>query len=112
MAVPDYTLLETARARALERSGTTDTAPCDELLELTSGLTPGGVTVYRPYYVAARLLRQRRQNLRAGEGATFRRMTAEASDLERLQRQVDEALETTVPAAFALVAFGVQWGPA
>ena len=112
MPVPDYTSLDTARTRALERSGSTDAILCDELLEITSGTTPAGITVYRPYYVAARLLRQRRQNLRAGDGAEFRRMTAEASDLENLQRQVDETQETTVPSAFALVGFGVQWGPA
>ncbi len=61
--------------------------------------------------MAARVLRQRRQLLVSGEGAVFRRMTAEAAELEAFQAALDEQLALQVPEVFKARRILVLWGP-
>lgn len=98
MPAPDFKVLPQAIARATERSGVTDAALIEEQLHLTAGKTPEGETMYRPYWVAAELLDQRRQQIMAAEGATFRDVQLTIDALRRSQWGIDGQFKLTVPA--------------
>lgn len=75
----------------------------DALLQVTAGTavdpdTGEGVTVYRPYYVAAKLLATRRTQLTEAEGVGFVDPLKVAEEYLRLQAALDSAFGLSVPA--------------
>lgn len=103
-----YAVFSVALNRARERAAaeSSDDAFLTELLEMSAGkrLTDGGKE-YRPFYVAARYLRQSRrdQSISAAEdGVKFTNQVAPIADLLELQAALDQAL--SVPTAFLAIA--------
>jgi hypothetical protein len=64
---------------------------------------PSGATIYRPYYVAARLLQQNRtdQALESADGAKFTGMTIPIESFMTEQRALDASLNLEIPPGFA-----------
>lgn len=92
----DYTSLSEANALALELTGL-DGAPTDldALLEDSAAThTADGVTVHRPYYVAAQVLDRQANTsrLRQARGATFDPPAVRIRALRRQQAAFDEAM--------------------
>lgn len=102
MAYPDYSDLTVALTRAKERSGSADDVLVTEILELTAGVDPLDVKVYRPFWAAAELLGSQRSVLEEGEGAKFREYSVAIERLEQLQMAIDTRLELTVPEQFTI----------
>lgn len=102
MATPDYSDLTLALLRAKERSGSDDDVLVTEILELTAGVDPLDVKVYRPFWAAAELLGSQRSVLEEGEGAKFREYSVAIERLEQLQMAIDTRLELTVPEQFTI----------
>ena len=83
----------------------TGLAPTDLALNLgvSAGTDPSGTTVYRPYYVAARLLSTRKTQLLSGEGASFADPFEVAQQLMRQQLAIDRMLNLTIPSGMRAV---------
>lgn len=100
-----YTVLADALARAKERCQGKATAADDawltEILGFSAG-TVGGVTHYRPYYCAAKLLEQKQsvQGLSEAEGVKFTGLTLPIASLLALQQAYDLAFALEIPAGF------------
>lgn len=92
----DYKNLQACVTRAQERSGVSDPDLISELLEDTAGRDLSGNTVYRPYWVAAVLLDQKRRDVKTAEGATFRDVESNITAMKRHQWSIDEMLGTIV----------------
>lgn len=94
----------TALATAKERSGVSGVADSviNDLLTMTVGTDGSGVTHYRGYYVAAKLIEQNRgdQTLSAADGAQFTGLAVTIASLLGLQQGYDEANGLIVPDAF------------
>ena len=103
-----YATLAVALDRARERAAAkpSDDVFLTELLEMSAGKRlDNGKKEYRPYYVAARYLRQSRRDQTisaAEEGVKFTNQATPIADLLELQAALDQAL--SVPAAFAAIA--------
>lgn len=99
-----YDTLESALARAKERSGATtaDDAYLTEVLTLSAGKNPADQTIYRPFYAAAKWLEQNRsgQALSEASGVKFTGLATPIASLLLLQASMDQALGLTVPAGF------------
>lgn len=108
MALP-YTNRFTALARALERAAATasDEQYLLELLDMSAAVDAGGAAAcYRPFYAAARWIRQNRndQTLKEADGAKFTGLVDVIEDLLLQQRALDrqsEAAGLTIPEGFA-----------
>jgi hypothetical protein len=99
-----YPVLAAALARAKERSGATaaDDAYLTELLTLSAGTDPAGVTQYRPFLVAALWLEQNqaKQALKKAGDVEFTGLTTPIASLLSLQASLDRSLQLTVPKGF------------
>lgn len=102
-----YTELSAALTRAKERSGATeaDDEYLAELLELSAGTAPDGVTHYRPFVCAARWIEQNAsaQTLLEAEGVKFTGLAKPIESLLQMQAAYDQALQLTVPPGFEVV---------
>lgn len=98
MAV-NYEVLADAKSVVLEKTGLAEPNDLDNLLTISAGQTneDSPTTVYRPYYVAAYLLRTRVFQLEKGEGAEFANPFAVANEYMRLQRDIDNSMNLIVP---------------
>lgn len=110
MDFPDYSNLALALLRAKERSGSADDVLVTEILELTAGVNPLEVKVYRPFWTAAELLGSQRSVLEEGDGAKFREYSVAIQRLEQLQESIDLRLGLEVPEQFTIA--GRAWSPA
>lgn len=103
-----YTDLADALARAKERcqgkATTADDAWLTELLQMSAG-TSEGVTHYRPYLAAARLLEQKQsaQTVAEADGAKFTGLAKPIASLLQLQYAYDLANGLEIPAGFEAV---------
>jgi len=113
MNVSKYLNQTWALIRTKDRAGieTTDTSVNDVILEYlddTAGTRPndvGGVdTIYRPYYVAAKMLEQDgSQALSKAGDVQFTGMATPIASLYALQDSIDKALGTIVPSAMQVM---------
>lgn len=96
----DFTSLTDMRALVVEKTGLTAPSDLDNLLTDSAGQTKDDtpVTTYRPYYVAAYLLRTRVFQLIEGEGAKFLNPLQMAEEFIDLQAALDSKLDLTIPA--------------
>lgn len=95
----DYALykdLAQSKALVTEKTGLTP-SDLDTLLGITAGTDSADAVVYRPYYVAAKLLATRRTQLTQAEGASFVDPMAIAAEYLATQRSIDLALDLEVP---------------
>lgn len=108
MPAPDFTTLATAMETAERASRVAlsedQKAYLQDLLEITAGTNEGGVTVYRPWYGAYRLLTEDHDRLVEGDGARF--LNQEEADvvharLLTFQAAYDEQQGLRVPDAYA-----------
>lgn len=106
MAVIDYTDLTVMNSLVLTITGLTEPTDLDSLLTDSAGKhTSDTVTVYRPYYVAARLLERalNTRRLQSADGAVFDKPITTIRALMRQQAARDEAVlednaDFTIPA--------------
>lgn len=102
-----YTDLAAALTRAKERSGASaaDDLYLTEILTLSAGVDPAGVTQYRPYYCAAKWIEQSRgdQTLTESDGTKFTGLTKIIASLFDLQAAIDKALGLIIPAGFEAI---------
>ena len=113
MAAPDFRKISVALASAKRSAPRASEEKLRELLELTSGtgsfLVEGETkqqAVYRPYYVAARWLRQNFNHIVKSSGVVGAQKVdpAEAiADLIDMQAAEDERLGLVVPAGYRAV---------
>jgi hypothetical protein len=75
-------------------------------LEISAGKNPEQVTVYRPYYVAAKFLEQLRsqQTISEADGAKFTGLALPIASLLSMQAALDTSLGLTVPPGFEAIA--------
>lgn len=95
MAELDYTSLSAMNSLVLEITGLTEPADLDSLLADSAGThTSGATTVYRPYYVAAKVLERalNTKRLQSAEGAVFDRPVVTIRGLMRQQASRDAML--------------------
>ena len=87
------------RALVVEKTGLAAPTDLDNLLTDSAGQTQADtpVTTYRPYYVAAYLLRTRVFQLIEGEGAKFLNPLQMADEYMSLQSALDSKLALTIP---------------
>lgn len=99
MAGPDFTQLNVALATAVRRTAHGNETDLEELLYLSAGTLPDGVTVaYRPYYAAALWIKSHPQWLYEATGdAKFLEPSGAIQELARLQQRVDTSLGLIVP---------------
>ena len=102
-----YLLLNEALARARERCQADPTANTylTELLNMSAG-TVGGMTHYRPFWVAARYLSQNpdiRDLSRAEGEAVFTLAQPRIDDLLKMQLAYDSAYGLSVPSGMAAI---------
>lgn len=95
----DYALYKDLTQSANLVTEKTGLTPSDlnTLLSVSAGTDEGGATVYRPYFVAAKLLSTRRTQLVQAEGATFVDPLSVAAEYLRAQRGIDLSLNLTIP---------------
>jgi len=110
MSAPDYTDIDWSAARAQERSGVAETVLIKEQLYETSGKNADDKVIFRPYWVAADLLDQRRQQVTSGDGASFRDVEKNIDALRGHQWFLDESLGTQVPFALTRAGFRAKRG--
>ncbi|CAA9575889.1 MAG: hypothetical protein AVDCRST_MAG86-2170 [uncultured Truepera sp.] len=113
MARPDFRKLSTALDTAKRAARSQDTAGLTDLLELTAGTgrfdvegVPTDVTVYRPFYAAARWLRQNPKHIveaRGLVGAKYADLEAVVNDLIEMQAPEDARLDLTIPFGYEAV---------
>ncbi|MEM7771968.1 MAG: hypothetical protein AAF327_15840 [Cyanobacteria bacterium P01_A01_bin.37] len=98
-----YLLIADALTRTKERSGATDgdDTLLTELLNQAAG-TVGGVTHYRPFYVAARFIEQNTgvQTLSEAKGVKFTGQWRVIASLMSTQAAYDSANGLTVPTGY------------
>jgi hypothetical protein len=95
MAALDYTDDAVMNSLVLEITGLTEPTDLDSLLEDSAGThTAATVTVYRPYYVAAKLLERalNTKRLQSADGAVFDRPAVTIRGLMRQQAARDKML--------------------
>lgn len=73
----------------------------EETLEVSAGTDAEGTKVFRPYYVAARLLSMRRAQLKQAEGVEFRHPREVAQEYFDYQLAIDRRYELTIPAGMS-----------
>lgn len=101
-----YTVLAASLTRAKERcqgrASDADDVWLTEMLELSAGTDAGGITHYRPYYVAAKFLEQTLadQTVASADGAVFTGLVKPIASLMALQAAYDQAKALTIPAGF------------
>lgn len=100
-----------SKALVVERTKLPASSDLDSMLDVSAG-TLNGVTVYRPYYVCARVLGQRVMQLKAAEGATFVDPLLMILEFLKMQRAIDLAAGLIVPEGMEAVpdADGVTMG--
>lgn len=69
----------------------------EALLDSSSAQDPNGVLVYRPYFVAGKMLLAKRAHLESAEGAKFVDPRASAQEFILLQRNLDKVYNLDVP---------------
>lgn len=94
----DITLYTTKADSAALVTEKTSLSPSDldTLLDVSAG-TLNGQTVYRPYFVSAKLLANRRVQIAQAEGAVFVDPLKVARELLETQRSIDLSLGLVVP---------------
>lgn len=92
----NMTDLTVCAAFVTEQTGITPT-DIKVRLGLSAGTDPAGVTVYRPWFVAARILANRKIQLLGARGADFVDPLLIAEELMRTQAGIDLRLGLTVP---------------
>lgn len=94
--------------RAKERAGITNESKDDTILEMlqdSKGMTEEFPTVYRPYYVAAKMLEQdlNKQQISEAGDVKFTGLVTTINSLMGLQASIDQALGLIVPQYFAAI---------
>ena len=92
----DYQNREVCRQLVTEKTGL-NPSDLNIRLELTSGIDLDGVRHYRPYYVAAQLLRERPDVLVALPGGVEKDVQTAAKELMNTQAGLDGLLTLSVP---------------
>lgn len=103
-----YLDLAAALSRAKERaalSGSENDALLTELLTISAGVDPQGVTHYRPFYVAATFLAQNQsaQTLSSADGVQFTGLAKPIASLLQLQAGYDVSQKLTIPPGFVIL---------
>lgn len=93
--------LDRAKERTQRQATTADDDWLTELLQMSAGVA-GGVTHYRPYYCAAKLLEQKlaSQTISEADGAKFTGLAKPIASLLGLQAAYDSSNGLTVPVGF------------
>ena len=94
--------------RAKERAGIKDESQDDTILEMlqdSKGMTEDHPMVYRPYYVAAKILEQdiSKQQLAEAGDVKFTGLVTTINSLMGLQASIDQALGLIIPPYFAAI---------
>lgn len=99
MATPDFTDLNVALATAIRRTQNGNEVDLEELLHLSAGTLPDGLTVaYRPFYAAALWIKSHPRWLFEATGdAKFLEPHDAIQELARLQQRVDKSMGLRVP---------------
>lgn len=69
----------------------------EPLLQVSAGKSADGVTVYRPYYVVARLLASRAQQVTRADVIEFVNPLEIYNESLKLQRALDQSMELIIP---------------
>lgn len=102
MAAPDYTDIAVALATASRRTQGGDEQDLEELLHLSAGTNGTGTPVFRPFYAAARWIKEHPQWLYEATGdAKFLTPETAIDALLQLQESVDKSLGTIVAPEWA-----------
>ena len=99
MAAPDFTDLSVALATAVRRTQNGNETDLTELLHLSAGTLPDGLTpAFRPFYAAALWIKSHPRWLFEATGdAKFLEPHDAIQELARLQQRVDKSLGLRVP---------------
>lgn len=93
----DFTDLESNRSLVVEKTKLQVTSEFDLLLSESAATDSEGTVFYRPYYVAATILRTRTIQLIQTEGTTFLGPLLVADEFMRLQRSLDAKYGWEIP---------------